>query len=320
MATSHVVTNPANTDGVSAVPGESNRALGLKQYTGEVIMAFDRGNIGLSLVTTRTISGGKSSQFIVTGQDADTDSTVHTPGTDVAAKVLKVDERVISITDRIYFSHFVDDLDLKLAQYDIRGELAKQAAEALSVKIDKEIFALMGTAILTPGVADQKAATQVLSVDFANVDAEVAGNAIVSAIFALNSDFNVKDVPMDGRTFVTTPENYYKIVQSTNAVNNDYTNGNGGIDTGTVMKIAGTPIIWTNHLPATIAVTGGANTPLGGFLVRKGILGVVKAMDVQSEANYIPEKLGSLLTSYYALGMGVLNPAEIGCMAGTPAA
>ena len=314
-----VVTNPVNTDGASAVPGVDNRALGLKLYTGEVIKAFDRNNIGLSLVTTRSLSGGKSAQFIVTGQDADTDSTTHTPGADVVAKVMKVDERVISITDRIYFSHFVDDLDLKLAQYDIRSELAKQAAEALSTKIDKQIFVTMGSAILTAGVADQQAASQDLSVDYANATVETAGNAIVASIFELNADFNAKDVPMDGRVFVTGPAEYYKIVQSTNAVNNDYTNGNGGIDSGTVMKIAGTPIIWTNNLPATIAVTGGTATPLGGFLVRKGVMGVVKAMDVQSESNYIPEKLGSLLTSYYALGMGVLNPAEIGCMAGTPA-
>ncbi len=319
MSTSILTTNPVNKDGASAVPGESNRSLGLKLYSGEVIKAFDRNNIGLSLVTTRTISGGKSSQFIVTGMDADTDTATHTPGADVTAKVLKVDERVISITDRIYFSHFVDDLDLKLAQYDIRGELAKQAAEALSTKIDKEIFAMMGTAIADGGVADQPVASEALGVDFANADATVAGDAIVTAMFALNADFNVKDVPMDGRVFVTTPTNYYNIVQSTNAVNTDYTNGNGGIDTGTVMKIAGTPIIWTNHLPATAAVTGGT-APVGGFLVRKGVMGVVKAMDVQSESNYIPEKLGSLLTSYYALGMGILNPAEIGIMAGTPSA
>lgn len=327
MSVSHVTTNPVNTDGVSAVPGISNRALGLKLYSGEVIKQFDRTNIARSLVMWSSISGGKSKQFIVTGQDADTDSTTHTPGTDVVAKVMKVDERVISITDRIYFSHFVDDLDLKLSQYDIRGTLAKQAAEALSTKIDKEIFATMGwcadpgTNTSAAPVANQAAATIVDQVDAGNASSEAAGNALVGALFDANAEFNGKDVPMEGRVFVTTPVNYYKIVQSTRAVDKDYTNGNGGIDMGTVMKIAGTPIIWTNHLPAT--VTAGATpttSTVDGYLIREGVMGVVSAMDVQSEANYIPEKLGSLLTSYYALGMGILNPSEFALITRTTVA
>lgn len=313
------VTNPINTDGVSAVPGASNRDLGLKLYSGEVIKAFDRKNVGLSLVKNRTISGGKSSQFIVTGQDADTDATTHTPGATVVAKVMKVDERVITITDRIYFSHFLDDLDLKLAQYDLRGELAKQAAEALSTKIDKQIFATMGwcadptTNTSAAPVADQPNATIIDQVDAGNASDEAAGNALVGALFAANADFNTKDVPMDGRVFVTTPLNYYNIVQSTRAVDKDYTQGNGGIDEGTVMKIAGTPIIWTNHLPATVTVGANATVcTVDGYVIREGVMGVVKAMDVTSEANYIPQELGSLLTSYYALGMDILNPAEFG--------
>jgi hypothetical protein len=40
----------------------------------------------------------------------------------------------------------------------------------------------------------------------------------------------------------------------------------------------------------------------------KDVAGVVKAMDIQSEANYDFRRLGYQLTSFYALGMGVLNP------------
>jgi len=302
-----IVTNPINTDGVSAVPGASNRALGLKLYTGEVIKEFDRMNIAKGTVKNRMISGGKSAQFIVTGQDADTGTTTHTPGATVVASVMKVDERVITIADRIYFAHFVDDLDLKLSQYDIRGELAKQAAEALATKIDKEIFALIKTAVGTAGVADQAAGTTVTNTTIASASTtEAKGDAIVESIFELNAQFNGKDVPMSGRIFVTTPSNYAAIVQSQKAVNRDFTNGNGGIDTGTVLNIAGTPILWSNHL--------GLAAGDEGLFYAPGCVGVVTAMDITSEANYIPQELGSLLTSYYALGMGVLRPAEAGLL------
>jgi len=289
----YTVTSPINTDGVSAVPGVDNRALGLKLYTGEVIKAFDRMNIAKGTVKNRMISGGKSAQFIVTGQDVDTGTTTHTPGATVVASVLKTDERVISVTDRIYFAHFIDDLDMKLSQYDIRGELAKQAAEALATKIDKEIFALVKTAVGTAGVADQAAGTTVTNLLIASASTtEAKGDALVESVFELNAKFNEKDVPMMGRIFVTTPSNYAAIVQSQKAVNRDFTNGNGGIDTGTVLNIAGTPIIWSNHL--------GLAAGDEALFYSPGCVGVVTAMDITSEANYIPQELGSLLTSYYA--------------------
>ncbi len=303
------VTNPINTNGVSAVPGKDNRALGLKLYSGEVLAAFQRRNLFMEMVKTRTISGGVSAQFITTGQAADTDAATHTPGTDVSANVLKVNERTITITDRVYYSHFVDKLDEKLAQYDLRGELAKQAAEALSTKIDKQIAGLIVTASEAPATTTQIGGHVVslgTTAAFNALNTEGKGDLIVEGMFQANVSFNSKDVPMDGRVLVTTPQNYAFIVQSSRAVNRDFTNGNGGIDSGNVLNIAGTPIKWSNHIPATD--TGGDNVV--GLFFQSGCVGVVRAMDITSEANYLPEKLGDLLTSYYALGMDILEPGK----------
>jgi len=307
------VTNPINTDGASAVPGASNRALGLKLYTGEVIKAFDRMNIAKGTVKNRMISGGKSAQFIVTGQDADTGTTTHTPGATVVASVMKVDERVITIQDRIYFAHFVDDLDLKLAQYDIRGELAKQAAEALATKIDKEIFLGVYDLLADAGVVGQPTAGQIVNTGIANADAEVSGDALVASIYAASSLLNTKNVPMMGRVFITTPTYYNNIILSQKAVNGDWTNGNGGVDTGRVFQIGGIPIMWTNHLPATTTQAGFGITAtnIAGMMYTPEVYGCVKAMDIQAEANYIPEKLGDLLVAFYALGHGPLNPTPL---------
>lgn len=303
------VTNPINTDGVSAVPGASNRALGLKQYSGEVLTAFTRSNMFLDMVKKRTINGGVSAQFITTGQAADTDAATHTPGSDVSASVLKVSERTISITDRVYYSHFVDKLDEKLAQYDLRGELAKQAAEALSTKIDKQVASLIIEASEAAATSTQIGG-HVISMGttaaFNALTTSQKGDALVEAMFSANVAFNAADVPMDGRVLVTTPQNYAYIVQSEKAVNRDFTNGNGGIDSGKVLNIAGTPIKWSNHIPATDT----AGSSVQGLFFQSGCVGVVTAMSITSEANYIPEKLGDLLTSYYALGMGILEPGK----------
>jgi hypothetical protein len=319
MATSHNVTNPINTNGVSATPGASNRALGLKLYSNEVLTAFARRNMFLEMVKTRTINGGISSQFIVTGQAADTDAATHTPGADVSAQVLKVTERTISITDRVYYSHFVDKLDEKLAQYDLRGELAKQAAEALATKIDKQVAELVMQASESAATTTQIGGHIVdmgTKAAFAALTTEGKGDALVEALFDANVSFNAADVPMDGRVLVTTPQNYAYIVQSQKAVNRDFTNGNGGIDSGNVLNIAGTPIKWSNHLPTR---NTDDDADVLGLFFQSGCVGVVKAMDITSEANYIPEKLGDLLTSYYALGMGILEPGKAASLVATDA-
>jgi hypothetical protein len=308
---------------------DSSRSTALKLYTGEVLKAFTRKNIAMELVSTRTISGGKTAQWIVTGQAADTDVSTHTIGENVAAKVLANDEVTITVSTRYYYSHFVDELDEKLAQYEIRGELSKQAGEALAVKIDKAIFSgivdmfdednwTVRTGQSAPAVEDINTAWD------AATTVEAKGNALIEGYFNVRTTFNERDVTAEP-TVVTTPQNYYYLVQSTRGVNADYTSNNGGIDSGEVSRIAGLRTVWTNHLPSALQYdrTGdaGAGTAyeLQALVFTPDVYGVVKAMDITSESNYLPEKLGHLLTSYYAMGMGGLNGTGLAAIVTTAA-
>jgi len=298
-------TNPIGTDGLQA-----NDDLGLELYTGEVLAAFDIMNVALDTVKRRTISGGTSAQFIVTGKANTSDVSTHTPGTAVTSKILKVNERTITITDREVYSNFVDDLELKLAQYEIRGEMAKQAAEALSTKIDKQIFTGIEAFVSTDaGVADQDAGTVITADVSAAITNEAKGDVLVDKLFEAQSVLNGKNVPTSERIFMTTSKNFYYLVQSSKAINVDFNRDglidNGSIANGEVAKVAGLPVKWTNNLPAT----GTNGFELHGIVYTPDVFGVVTAMDITSEANYIPQSLGYLLTSYYALGMGGLNPA-----------
>lgn len=303
--------------GSTNINKDSNRSTALTLYTGEVLKAFDVKNIALDMVSTRTISGGKSAQYIVTGKASDSNVAAHTPGSEISTQTLANDEVTITVSTRYYYSHFVDELDEKLAQYEIRGELAKQAGEALATKIDKAIFAGMVAMFdednwtVKPG----QSAPGVVNINTAwdaATDAEGKGNALIGGYFDVRALFNQRDVTAEP-SVVTTPQNYYYLVQSTRGVNSDWTNGNGGIDTGKISMVAGLRTAWTNNLPAALQYDrdGGAGTgtayELQALVFTKDVFGVVKAMDITSESNYIPERLGYLLTSYYALGMGGLN-------------
>ena len=294
------VSNPIGTDGLSG-----NQDLGLELYTGEVLAAFDRTNKVLNTIKKRTISGGISAQFIVTGKGSDADAVDHVPGQAGVEKILKVNERVISIDKRVRYDNFVDDLDLKLSQYEIRGEMAKQAAEALSTKIDKEIFAGIEAFISTDaGVADQEAGA-VITIDVSGAATnEAKGDVLVDGVFEAQTVLNTKDVPEMDRIFMTTSRNYHLIVQSSKAVNVDF-KGEGSIAKGEVAMLAGLPIVRTNNLPAT-ATNGFA---LHGMVYTPDVYGVVTAMDITSQSDYQQKELGYLLTSFYAIGHGGLNPA-----------
>lgn len=299
--------------GSTNINKDASRSTALTLYTGEVLKAFDVKNIALDLVSTRTISGGKSAQWIVTGKASDSNVAAHTPGAEISTQTLANDEVTITVSTRYYYSHFVDELDEKLAQYEIRGELAKQAGEALATKIDKAVFqgmvAMFDEDNWTPRPG--QTAPGVITVTLSG-SAQDKGDALVAGYFDARSLFNGRDVTAEP-VVVTTPQNYYNLVQSTRGVNQDYTNGNGGIDSGNISMVAGLRTAWTNNLPASLTYDqdGGAGTGtvynLQALVFTKDVFGVVKAMDITSESNYIPERLGYLLTSYYALGMGGLN-------------
>ena len=288
------------------------KALNLKVYSGEVLHAFDKKNIGLDLVKVRTISNGKSAQFVVTGNISDTAVQAHTPGDDVATTDMKDNERVILIEDLQYVSTFVDNYEEKMAHFEIRGELAKRSGEALAVKIDKQVFKAILDATQSTGIAAQPDGFEVNNDDIvAGADAEAKGDALIDTIFAAKAHLESNDVTGDP-IFVTDPINYYNLVQSAKAVNRDFNGGdNGSISKGNVIEIAGIKVVMSNQFGKDTAVdVGGTNKKLQGLLFTTDCVGVVKLMDISSEANYIPEKLGTLMTSSYALGMGVLNPGS----------
>ena len=287
-----------------------SKALALKIYSGEVLNAFDKKNLALDLIKVRTIASGSSSQFPVTGNIADTSVATHTPGDDVSTTDMLVSERLIAIEDLQYVSTFVDNYEEKMAHFEVRGELAKRSGESLATKIDKQAFGVVLAATQATGVANQPNGSEVNNdVIETGATSEEKGDAIMASIFAAVSILDGNDVTGD-KIFITNPTNYYNIVQSQKVINRDFNGGdNGSIAKGNVIEVAGVKIMMSNHMGQGTAVdVGGVNKKLQGLLFTQDCAGVVKLMDVASESNYIPEKLGTLMTSSYALGMGILNP------------
>lgn len=292
----------------------------LEVYYGQVLTAFERKNVFLDLVTVKTIQSGSSVSIPVIGQGSETDINTHVPGTDLTMASIPVKERVINIDALEYFAMAVDKFEEKILHFETRGELAKQAGEALSVKIDKKVATTILLATQTSGTIGgsivQADGTEVNNdtID-TGTSPKAKGNALIEAVFTLSAEMEKKNVTGE-KVLVVNPTEYSYLAQS-DGVNKDITSGNnGGIDKGTIMEVAGIKILKSNHLPTIPVNVAGTNKKLKGLLFTSECIGVVKMMDLTSESNYLPLQLATLLTTYYSYGMGVLKPACAGVITG----
>jgi len=281
---------------------DSNRDLAIKVFSGEVLTAFEASNIFLPLVQTRTISSGKSASFAVIGK-YDTDLADHVPGSDITPNLISAGERVIEIDALKYASVFVDSFEEAMAHYETRSQYSTEMGRKLANTIDKAVIGQLELCITgaanagdNNGAEGQPVAIALETVGTAALGTNgTKGDAILAALFDAQTAFDETDVPGE-RYVVVSPKNYNRLVQS-GAINKDMTNGNGGLDTGKITQVAGHNILRSNNLVNSNDI----------FMFTKNAVGVVKLLDIKSEVNYIPEKLGDLMVSSYAMGFGILN-------------
>lgn len=313
--------NITDTTGTRGNPADME--LAKEVFSGLVMEAFDRKNIGLKMVYNQTIESGSSSYFPIIAQLSDTAPGSYTIGDDVSTTAIPVKERVITIDQPQYVSLSISRLEEKILAFDTRSKLAKQMGEALSTKIDKEVFSEILVASQTSGTIGgedmQPDGSEVWNDDITGgSDAEAKGDALFASIFEANTLFKEKDVPGDP-VVVTTPANFNYLVQSGKGVHRDFTSGNGGVDAGTIVEIAGLKIMYTNHLPTSTYVDVGETNSryLQALAFTEDCVGVVKLMEVMTDIEPLPTKIRQdILKSFYWLGMGVLNPSMSCAIAG----
>jgi hypothetical protein len=84
-------------------------------------------------------------------------------------------------------------------------------------------------------------------------------------------------------------------------VSKDFTNDNGGYDTGIIKMVGGAEVFSTNNLPTTAALVGLAFTSEAA--------GVAKLWDVQIDIDKEPAFLNAkLISAYFSNGMAALRP------------
>ncbi len=268
----------------------------------ETLDAFLRTNIGLGLVYKQTIPEGNAGQFIVAGK-ADESIVGEYADTNLQVDVTAgtQDERTITIGRPQYIARRVPQFEEKVAHYDIRSMYTTQMGEALAHKVDKAIFAQVELAAVGTGLAGNPGGNTVTNAVIASASTPATvGDALAESIFEAAAALRTNDD--NGEAYVVvSPTNYAALVQSGQAVNADFTNGNGGFDTGIVRQVGGVTVLQSNNLPTTAG--------LEGLVFTRQAVGVLELIGMKTnQAEQIDFLDAVLMTAYYAYGMGVLRP------------
>jgi len=242
-------------------PGQSNstgdaRALYLKLFSGEMFKGFQHNAIARDLVMKRTLTNGKSLQFVYTGH---TKAEYHTPGNSILGNTdgaPPVAEKTITIDDLLISSAFVYELDETLAHYELRGEISKKIGYALAQKYDRLIFrqiakgARQASPITKSGFVEPGGTQIRVGTNNQASDAYVPAS-LIAAFYDAAAALDEKGVSQDGRVAVLNPRQYYELVQgvgSNGLINRDaqgtaLQGGNG------IIEIAGITIYKSMNIP-----------------------------------------------------------------------
>ena len=133
--------------------------LWLPLWSGEVINAYDQFNMFENLITTKTLTGGVSYEFPITGTvglNPSWGAGVELGGetTDNKTTTIKV-----VLDNRPMAAHFeTDNVDMLITQWDYRSELARQAGLTLANTRDRQILLALVAAGAVPaiGAADPR--------------------------------------------------------------------------------------------------------------------------------------------------------------------
>lgn len=320
-------------------------ALFLKQFSGEVMTAFEEANIMMPLHTVRTISGGRSTTFPTIGIAG---AAYHDPGEDILdtgdtsfemnggayGTQFKHNEVVLSIDKLLLSTTFIPEIEELMLHYDVRSYYSKEMGNALAYAADKHLIitAVKASQSTTPVNADYS--TNGAWQDnggggdtFVRSDNLKAASGsfvtqFITAMYACAQRFDELSVPSTDRFCIISPAHYYKLFnQSSGAgpviVNRDTGNTtNGSLQRpAEYLELAGIKIFKSIHVPKTnissstnIDKYTGDFTKLQGIVFQRQAIGTVKLMDLSMQSEYRIDRQGTLMVARYAMGHGILRP------------
>lgn len=289
-------------------------------YTAEVLTALQTACVTMERHLVRTITQGKSAKFPVTGIAT---YGYHVPGNEITGRNIKHNEKTIVVDDILYSDVFVAQIEELKNYFDVRAPYSKAMGYALAKAWDENVFRCMLKAARSAG--NIPGATPGGSV-FKDADYKTDATKLAAGLFQAGVAFDEKGAGInESRNGFVKPAQWALLVQAKDTINKLY-GGEGSYARGDIAAVGGIELIKTAHLPnqdlsddtkITAANLNPANilekyrgdySKTAAIISTPDSVGTVKLMDLNTEINYDPRRLGTLIVSKYALGTDVLRP------------
>lgn len=329
--------------------------LWLPLWSGEVINAYDQYNIFENLVTAKTLSGGFSWEFPVTGTvalKAAWNAGEELVGGDSSSTTFKV-----NLDPRPMAAHFeTDNVDLLITQWDYRSELARQAGRTLADTRDRQLISAIIAASVVAPLANDPRGLQVANfpapavVDTSTSAVGVAVSACTETValsilqkiedycvFMQENDYPVQNV------YCAVPPKVFQVIRAlgipraTNAFGNtpifttsgEYGNVGAPINMGMNMMTdsldyMGVKIVKTNHIPKSQLSIGAAKYNLDcsefnifGMIFQPEAVASLSLMGMKVDTVQDVRRNTQFTVASMQKGTGILRPELCQILVGT---
>ena len=249
----------------------------IKQFESEVHMAYQRMGSKLRNTVRSTNVTGSTARFQVIGKG--TASTKSRNG-DVSTMELAHTNVEVTMAD-YYAAEYIDKLDELKININERQAVAQSAAAALGRQTDALITTAMDAGANSTQIHDTSSALE------------------KADLLSLFETFGTEDVPEDGQRYLAmSPAGFADLFNINEFASSDYVGPQqlpfaGGM---TMKEFLGFKIF------STSAVAGGKN-----FAYHARAVGIGINSDVQTEVNYVPQKVAHLATSMMSMGSVVID-------------
>ena len=182
---------------------------------------------------------------------------------------------------------YIDDFDALKTNVDLRSAYAESIASAMNRAYDQTIIDALDHAKENETLLNED--------DTSNTQITRANLAIFSKVL------NTKDVPLEGRYIIVSPEGYLDILSDTNIVTAASGVHSDAMKTGVINNVLGFTVIMSNHLKTV-------NTAAKrGFCFHKDAVGMAVGKDITTMVNYVPQKLSTLVAAEFSAGAKVID-------------
>jgi hypothetical protein len=256
----------------------------ITQFEAEVHMAYQRMGSKLKGLV-RTVNGvsGESVKFQKVGTGSATTKARHA---EIVAMNISHTNVTATLAD-YYASDYVDKLDELKTNIDERGVIASNAAYALGRKTDSIITTAMSSATTLANNAGASGASP--STDM-NID----------KFKEMQELFGTNNVPDDNsRYWAIGPSQWADLLADNQWTQMEYL-GSGELPFGGMNYTAKRFVGFLTFVHSGLDTSG--STDRHTIAWHKSSMGLGVGSEVRTEANYIPEKVSHLLTSYLSMG------------------